>query len=257
MRKNLERFLGRQPKGNFEKRMKPLKPEVFREETKWKEVLGAYVEAPPLPPQITPQVKEALERNGFELAYIPKLDIGTLEELKKSGIEKFLDKMETSYPNWRKCPYWDEDIDSTMSINLEYIFWKFVEEGKIDFPQLPGAWIAIGPAHSFGDSPLDADKFIEEELKPQFLEETGLKEEDIEMRIPTALEWNLLANHEGWGENEGSYEWTSTNLNFRNGSEDRRIRLGGSKPDGVARFESEPLDQEFMNIILRHIVVFK
>ena len=123
-------------------------PEVVTsEQNAWQEVLGTNVEVPPLPAVVTPEVRKNLERMGMELRFIPSVDLGSLYELKRKGQEQFLTDLQHKYPNWRSYSYESlsdaERKDHSVTRNLEQWFWKLAKEDKIDFPSLPGNWVAV------------------------------------------------------------------------------------------------------------------
>ena len=189
--------------------------EVFQnEQDAWKKVLGIEVDIQPLPASITPEVKKNLEKMGMELRFIPSLNLGTLEDLQSQGTEKFLNDLQHRYPNWKNLPEW---------------YWESVKDEKIDFPKLPGNWVAVEtmPKPADGDRYAlskvserlgfedrfnitwnDIDKTINRE-KGNILNDVGLCSGDA--RMLEAIEWNLLGKREGWGETN-TYEWTNTKL---------------------------------------------
>lgn len=227
-------------------------PEVATsEQNAWREVLGKNVEVPPLPAVITPEVKKSLERLGFELRYIPKLDIDTVDDLKRKGEEKFLDDLQIRYPNWRRYESLSdtEREDHSVTRNLEQWFWELAKEDRMDFPSMPGNWVAVEtmPKPSYGEhyAPSgvgdklgfedrfsvtwnDANEAIQRQ-KRDILSEAGLPSGDV--RMLNAVEWNLLANREGWGQTN-TYEWTNTEA--RGGGDSYRVIVGHSDRGGAA-----------------------
>lgn len=231
-------------------------PEVATpEQNAWRDVLGTNVEVPPLPAVVTPEVKRNLERLGFELRYIPKLDIDTLDDLKRKGEDKFLDDLQRRYPNWRRYETLSdtEREDHAVTRNLEQWFWGLAKEGRMDFPTMPGRWIAVEtmPKPSYGDTyaktPVgeglgfedrfnvswdDANQAIQTH-KRDLLTEAGLPV-STDVRMLEAVEWNLLANREGWG-STNTYEWTNTEARF--GGAPGRVLVGYSGFGGAAYAE--------------------
>lgn len=228
--------------------------EVAQEQDAWKDVLGTNVEVPPLPANITPEVKRNMERLGFELRYIPKLDLGTLDELKRKGEEQFLDDLQRRYPNWRRYETLSdtERSDHSVTRNLEQWFWGLAKDGNMEFPQQLGAWVAVekvrkpswgesydktpameamGLDNYFNVSAENGDQAIQEKFLPWFSGQTGLRVNESDARMLTAVEWNLLANREGWGETD-TYEWTSTEA--RAVGDPRRVVVGHSDGGGAA-----------------------
>jgi hypothetical protein len=51
-------------------------------------ILGKEIKIEPLPSYITPEVRINLEHLGFRLCYIPKIDIGKLEDIKQTDVKK-------------------------------------------------------------------------------------------------------------------------------------------------------------------------
>lgn len=228
-------------------------PEVATpEQNAWRDVLGTNVEVPPLPAVVTPEVKRNLERLGFELRYIPKLDIDTLDELKRKGEDTFLDDLQRRYPNWRRYETLSdtEREDHAVTRNLEQWFWGLAKEDRMDFPSMPGRWIAVEtmPKPSYGDTyaktPVgdglgledrfnvswdDANQAIQTH-KRDLLTEAGLPA-SMDVRMLEAVEWNLLANREGWG-STNTYEWTNTEA--RDDGDPHRVIVGLSVLGGAA-----------------------
>ena len=228
-------------------------PEVATpEQNAWQEVLGTNVEVPPLPAVVTPEVKRNLERLGFELRYIPKLDMDTLDDLKRKGEDKFLDDLQRRYPNWRRYETLSdtEREDPAVTRNLEQWFWGLAKEDRMDFPSMPGRWIAVEtmPKPSYGDTyaktPVgeglgledrfnvswdDANQAIQTH-KGDLLTEAGLPA-SMDVRMLEAVEWNMLANREGWG-STNTYEWTNTEARD-DGDPDRGL-VGVSADGGAA-----------------------
>jgi MoxR-like ATPase len=221
------------------------------EQGAWKKVLGTEVDIQPLPASITPEVRKNLERMGMELRFIPSLNLDTLADLKSKGEEKYLDDLQKRYPNWRRYESLSdtEQSDHSVGRNLKEWYWKNVKDGDIDFPQLPGVWVAIEtmPKPSMGESYKktsvsdklgltdrfnvswnDAQSAIQK-AKRSILSEAGLSSGDV--RMLEAHEWNLLANREGWGATD-TYEWTNTE--YRGSGASRRVAVGNSDHGGAA-----------------------
>jgi hypothetical protein len=87
----------------------------------------------------------------------------------------------------------------------------------------------MGLTDRFSVSWNDAQTAIQK-AKRSILSEAGLPE-DSDVRMPEALEWNLLANREGWGKSD-TYEWTNTEL--RGSGESYRVGVGGADRGGAA-----------------------
>ncbi|MEM3112573.1 MAG: AAA family ATPase [Candidatus Anstonellales archaeon] len=195
--------------------------EAFRSESEaWRKVLGKDVEITSLPSAVTPEVIKNLERLGLELRFIPRVDIGTADGLKKKGAEKYLGELQACYPSWKRYESLSdtEEKDYSVGRNLEEWYWEQVKDGDIDFPRLPGVWVAVEtiPKPSYGNSYKrtaisdklglsdrfnvswdDAQAAIQK-AKRAILSEAGLPG-SLDIRMLETLEWNLLANREGWG----------------------------------------------------------
>ena len=222
------------------------------EQDVWKKILGTEIDIQPLPASITPEVRKNLERMGMELRFIPSLNLDTLADLKRKGEEKYLDGLQKRYPNWKRYESLNETEQGDHSINrnIEEWYWRNVKDDDIDFPQLPGVWMAVeampkpsmgetykktpvseklGLSDRFSVSWNDAQTAIQK-AKRSILSEAGLpKSSDV--RMLEALEWNLLANREGWGKSD-TYEWTNTEV--RGSGESSRVVVGDSDSGGAA-----------------------
>lgn len=222
----------------------------------WREVLGRNVDIAPLPSIVTPEVKRNLEHLGLGLRFIPKMDIGTLDILKKKGTVGYLDELQSLYPGWKRY----ESLSNTerryhsVGRNLNEWYWNKVECGHIDFPRLPGVWVAVEtmPKPSCGDKYEKTaitdrlrlpDRFgvawnnaqtaIQRAKRPILLE-SGLPG-SLDVRMLEALEWNLLANREGWGATN-TYEWTNTKYRkYCWWGDFYRVFIGCSTCGGAAR----------------------
>jgi MoxR-like ATPase len=231
----------------------PIDSDVIRGEIQgWRNVLGTEVDIQPLPASITPEVRRNLERMGMELRFIPSVDLGSLDELKRKGQEQFLTDLQRKYPKWRRYESLSdtEREDHSVTRNLEKWFWELAKEDRMDFPSLPGNWVAVEtmPKPSYGEhyAPSkvgeklgfedrfnvtwnDANEAIQRQ-KRDILSEAGLRSGDV--RMLNAVEWNLLANREGWGQTN-TYELTNTEARGDGGS--NRVIVGRSEAGGAAR----------------------
>lgn len=230
----------------------PPPPDGTGEQRKWQDILGTRVEVKPLPASVTPEVRKNLEAFGFELVYLPKLDIGTLADLKRAGEGKHLDDLQRRYPNWKHYESMaDRDkSDHSKPRNLNEWFWGNVKNGNINFPELSGQWMAVEkmpkPAYrsAYESTPVGArlgfrDRFnvswndakaAIDRKKAKLLSDIGLRS-GADMRMLEALEWNMVANREGWGKTD-TYEWTNTEVRDAGGS--RRVYVGSSDLGGAA-----------------------
>lgn len=205
---------------------------IATEQLAWKVVLGVIPEIKP-PPKlaIDKETRERLENFGFKLIYLPRLDLGTLNELKTKKVPGYLQNLQERYPGWRQYEKINkaEKSDFRVSRNLSREFWDLVRKGQVGFPELKGEWIAVEERFRLSF----ADNFSQQEsdISSRF----GLSYQDAitatqavrmmkgelfgltnptktnSVRIPTALEYNLIANREGWGSSD-SWEWTRTEV---------------------------------------------
>jgi len=185
---------------------------IMVEQEAWKRVLGVNFTIPPLPTEITQEVKQKLEEEGFTLVFLPSLDLEP-HQLEKESITQYLRRLTAKYPNWSR--------------NLRKWFWRKVKNGYINFPTLPHSWAAVetlpppnkdekyqktafdrrlGFDNRFNVSWYDVETAIEK-AKSKFLLDMGLGLSNV--RFLNVLEWNLLANREGWSGTD-TYEWTNT-----------------------------------------------
>lgn len=229
-------------------------PETLKNEQEaWKKVLGVDVEVSPLPDSVTPEVREKLKNLGMELRFIPDVNLGTLADIKRDGVDEYLKNRQRLYPNWHKYETLTDSQKEDHSIgrNLEEWYWNLVKDEKVPFPQLPGKWIAVEtmPKPKYGDKYSssqitdelgledrfnvtwnDANKAINE-AEGNILAAAGLPIIGEQVRMLEAIEWNLLANREGWGKTN-TYEWTNTELRADGDSD--RVIVGFSGNGGAA-----------------------
>lgn len=190
----------------------------MRELRAWREALGASVDLPDLPDEVTPELLRNLDEIGFSLFALPQLDpeIFSSKSLYKINGSGFRKQLIERYPHWKV---------------LESKFWSDVKRGNINFPNPHGAWLAVetiqkpelglsykrtqameamGLKDYFGLSAQDANKKIREKFLPWFLEQTRLPNGSVQADMLTALEWNMLAQRNpSWVETH-SREFTSS-----------------------------------------------
>jgi hypothetical protein len=220
------------------------------EKEAWRRVLGVDLAIPPLPTEISLEVKQKLEKEGFTLVFLPSLDLSP-NQLKTKDPAQYLKEFNRRYPNWRPFESLSdtEKSDHKVSRNLEKWLWERVKKGEVDFPTLPGSWLAVetlpkpnyrekyqktafGQRLGFEDRfNVSCDKAEEavDKAKPKFFSDIGLRRDKV--RFLGVLEWNLLANRFGWGETN-TYEWTNTEYRAPGGS--RRLIVGYSDYGGAA-----------------------
>jgi hypothetical protein len=203
------------------------------EKKQWQRVLGGEKKVefniPPLPSAATPEVQKNLEEIGLKSLSIPRLELYGLKKLQELGVEEYLKILHCCYPQWNPFEELDDTQKKDHSImrNLEKRFWWSVKDERVDFPSLPGKWIAVetlvkpknnekyqpskitdmlGFKDRFNKSWDDIKKAIKKNEK-KVLNKIGLNEGKLRLLEP--LEYNLLANREGWGATD-IYEWTNT-----------------------------------------------
>jgi hypothetical protein len=179
---------------------KELRKIFNKENNEWKKTLGADVEIKSIPDYITPEILFNLKKMGMELRYIPNLDINNLEILEQESVFQYLKKLQNKYPKWH---------------NLDSNYWNMVSQKTIQFPKLPGQWIAVETFHQPKDeyySGYEINKIIGitqrrnntwEEIDKSIklnqniiLKAAGLSSGIV--RLPEPIEWNLLDNREKW-----------------------------------------------------------
>lgn len=224
-----------------------------REQEAWQNTLGIRVEVKPLPDTVTPEVRKNLKEMGFDLRYVPALDLGNKSYLRERGVDGYLAELEQKYPKWK--PFGSllarERADHAVPINLKELYWELVKDGRVAFPVLTGQWMAIEtvdkPSYGkeyartpfterlgfrndrFNVSWDDAHNAIERE-KPKILSNIGVSRQSGDVRFLEAIEWNLVGNREGWGKTN-TWEWTNTEYLGPHGSE--RIIIGHSHWGGA------------------------
>lgn len=206
-----------------------------RERKAWREVLGVDVEVEPFPRTITLKAIESLEHFGMELRWMPHLDLGTKEDLEdrgeEDGVERYLKDLEWKYPNWHRLEglSTEELGDYRIPRNVERYYWERVKKGIAPFPKLDGYWMGVEvlskPNVPFPQHQSSGEYDYEHTKMTDYISEFGGCREDRlycswqsidnvlsyrqNYRLLEVLEWNLLANREGWGHTNFS-EWTNT-----------------------------------------------
>jgi hypothetical protein len=222
------------PMGVDDTEKKDLHLELQKEERKeWTRVLGVKLDIPSLPDYVTPEIQENLKDMGMELRFIPSLDLGNIDDLKLHDTEEYLKGLELKYPNWNRFEKIIDDNsqknDHSVFRNLSKMFWDWVKKGQTKFPQLPGAWVAVEtlekPNTGISYNETAVSKIFDfgtrigvswnnaqlciENHKIEFLQKINLPESlSDQVRMLEPIEWNLLANREGWG-GSSSFELTN------------------------------------------------
>lgn len=217
------------------------------EQDAWEKVLGTLIEIEPFPSSVTPEVKNNLEAFGFKLMYLPRLELGSLAELKSREARFYLDELQKRYPNWKHYETMSEveKKDQSVPRNLVERFWRGVENNEFMFPKL-GRWVAVenipkpsqgekykitqlpsmlGFENRVGVSRVELSAAMDRE-KAGLITKMELKESDI--RLPEPLEWNLMANREGWG--------ATQTMELVNVTNNNTVWVGNSESGGAASF---------------------
>src|SRR5205823_4531563 len=182
------------------------------------------------------------------LRYVPRLELGTIDDLRSKGVDRYLEELQQKYPKWKQLESLTdrEVVDHAIPRNLQENYWSRVEYSDIAFPILPGQWMAVETVNMpssgekyaitpfaerlgfqgdrFNVSWNDAHTAIERE-KGRILSDIGVSGESADLRFLEAIEWNLLGNREGWGKTNTD-EWTNTECHGSHGS--TRLFVGTS-----------------------------
>ncbi len=190
------------------------------EQNAWRQELGSEIIVNPLPAYVTKDVEEKLFKLGFRsINYLPDLNLQEIT-LRKIGPEAYVRDVSRQYPRW--IPFEDlsfaQKSDHSFSRNIIKWFWNEIKNRRIEFPKLPGLWMAVEdiekPAlgKKYGKMPfaeilgLGEDRIGHswsdicnrmESAKSEILSYIGLSKHPIELRFLEAIEYNLLANRGG------------------------------------------------------------
>ena len=199
-------------------------PLMKQEAATLKAFFGEPISVPPLPHEITPERIKNWERMGFELHYLPPIDM----------------TLDADFPGWEKKPH--------------RLFYEEIADGNLpkDATLLPGAWVLVDarqkPSYAKGAQMYDhdplapvledlnrrglisqSDYYGKKKLDPR--SRFGLSPEDFEKpevmnafakaldlkpgqaSLTEAIVWNVLANihHPDWG-TTNTAEWQKETL---------------------------------------------
>lgn len=229
--------------------------EALSEQKEWQKVLGVLVDVKPLPNYLTPTTIDKLKSLGMDLRYIPHLELDKIEDLKWG--HAVLADLVKKYPNWKRLekvvPAEHKLLqDPTVIRNLDQWFWDAVCKGFVDSPVVPGQWVAVetmkkpnsrfdavqsspitrimGFEERYGHTPAEIQAAIDVK-KEELIEAVGLIGTHAEVRLLEPVEWNLLANREGWGKTK-TREWTSKK--FPSDYGDFTIAMGDFEKGGAS-----------------------
>lgn len=223
-----------------------------QEQQKWLDLLGTRVDIKPLPAHITPEVQRKLEGMGLKIVYIPQLNLDPTS-LKNKEVSAYLNDLAGRYPKWKPYEFLSnlEKTDHTVVRNLNKWYWERVKKDTVGFPVLYGQYMAVEmmPKPKLGDKYQKSDLTGAMGLNDRFdvswnnatqgiitmksfiTSKAGLDRAPVIIRMLTALEWNLLANREGWGKTN-TYEWV--NDEYRGSGDSGRLMVGYSDLGGAA-----------------------
>lgn len=224
-----------------------------REQECWSTLLRAPVELPPMPRDLTPAVAEKFNGDPeyMGIRAFPKLDIGTLDDLERLGIDDFLARIEQKYPGlhvYEKLTE-TEKHDHTIGRLPEKWYWRQVEKEDTAFPRKygTGGWLVIEvmPKPAYGSSyeqTMISDRLDHPERfniswntahrdisshKSAILSKLGLPTH-CDVRMQSIEESNMLANREGLGATNTN-EWVE-NKYYGEG----RLMVGNSDHGGAS-----------------------
>jgi len=233
---------------------------VKREKAAWGKVLGipeTQVVLPELSADITAEMLLKFENDPEHVGIraFPKLEIGTLNDLKTLGVDAFLARIQLRYPGLHVYEPLSEGEkqDHTVGRLPKKWYWEQVKDGKkVSFPEgySKGNWLAVEvmPKPAYGSS--YNKTMISDELghterfnvtwntahqdisghKSAILLKLGLPA-NREVRMPKVEELNMLANREGLGATD-TYEWAEDE--YRESGDSDRLIVGYSGVGGAA-----------------------
>jgi len=231
-----------------------------REKAAWGKVLGipeTQVVLPELSTDITAEMLLKFENDPEHVGIraFPKLEIGTLDDLKALGVDAFLENIEKKYSGLRVYESLDDGdkLDHMIGRLPQKWYWDKVKDETISFPEgyNKGNWLVVEvmPKPAQGNS---YDKtMISDELgyterfhvsweaahqhisthKPAILLKLRLPA-NREVRRLKVEEFNMLANREGLGATN-TYEWTEDE--YRGSGSSGRLIIGSSLGGGAAK----------------------
>lgn len=227
-----------------------------QEQEYWSNFLGAQVEVPPLPSDITPELAEKFRGDPEHVGIraFPKLEIGTLNDLKTLGVDAFLDRIQQKYPGLRVYESLSdtEKQDHTIGRLPRKWYWEQVKDGKVSFPEGygKGGWLLteVMPKPAYGGS--YERTMISDELghterfnvtwntahqdisghKAAILSKLGVSS-NRDVRMLKTEELNMLFNREELGATD-TYEWAEDEYRESGGS--GRLIVGHSGRGGAA-----------------------
>ena len=200
------------------------------EEKFWSEWFRAPVEVPPVPDVLTPELIERFKGDpGFVgIRAFPKLDIGTVEELRAKGPDAFLAQIHARYPGLHVYETLTEGQKLHHPIpRLPVLkYWQNVEDGRIPFPEeySKGGWLLmeVMPKPPSGTNYEKTDIYASQAIRYNFQQPIivqsllGTKRSILtylglpascEVRLPKTGELNMFFNRTGFGATNTG-EWT-------------------------------------------------
>lgn len=239
---------------------------IGRETKMIKEFFGYRIETPTLPQEITPERYHEWKEKGFELHYLPPVEMTEDKE----------------YPGWKKKP-------GKKYAGVGMDFWGAIKKGYLsaDTAKLPSSWILIDgrnkpDRYKAGEweykndilatvlKQLREDKLTEDykdkdsrfniswdelhrpEVKEAIAQALGVESKNL--RLPRAIEWNYLGNafYHQWDRGD-SWEWFE---DVNKGLPSGRLLGGSPRSGGLSWVASKPSNQRGDQLGFRPLVVF-
>ncbi|OGL79105.1 hypothetical protein A3E39_02570 [Candidatus Uhrbacteria bacterium RIFCSPHIGHO2_12_FULL_60_25] len=235
-------------------------PLMKQEAAKLTAFFGEYITVPPLPREITPERIKNWETMGFELHYLPPMDMTE----------------DADFPGWEKKP--------------QRWFYEEIAAGRIakDATMLPGAWVLVDgrqkPKYDYGKQMYENDPLgdalaelrqkglvqphghvpdphsrfgisADELSKPEVIEAFAevLHVRPDQLTLPTATDFNVIGNihHPEWDDTD-NWEWFQDS--YQAGQ--RRLYGGASWDGGLSGVHWDDADNRNDNIAFRPSVRF-
>lgn len=239
-----------------------------REAKAWEEILDQTIRVKELPKFMTPEIQGQLESMGFELRYIPALNL-QIGEYKPEDNYPYLNNPYLKQNFDRRCPSYLKNGQ-----RLDNWYWELIAQGNLDMPKLPGQWVAVEtmpkPTHkeTYLPSPVTDklgfknrfnvswDKATEAIANNErhILASLGLTDK-ANITMLTALQWNLIGTREKWGKTN-TFEWVKDRYKGANGDDNFRFMIGNSDHGGAGSISIQEPDQHFDWLGFRVAVVF-
>lgn len=239
------------------------------EEEQWGKIIQSPFKITPAPVEVTNEMTDRLyDKNGFYVTSLPSFSIGTREELREKGVQKYLTDLGEREPILQR--YETSSTTTKMGYgpaNFKEWYWQTVHDGYIPFPDIETPkWVVIEacpkPETFLFKKPHYQNEHITHMLnlknrtsspdiinariatqKKRILKELGLPL-DKEVRLPQAHELLLLSHHRSEIFNHtNTAEMTSTI--FHNRGKSYHLIFGSTDHGG--RSDVRPLETSKIN----------